>query len=128
MAGESHGAEQTGPEYIQHHLTNLRVCRAEGEWVWNDCAGNFWALNVDSMVFSLLLGAVFVWLFGKVASSATAGTPGKLQTTIEMIVGIVETSVRDAFHGDNKLIAPLALTIFVWVFLMNAMDLIPVDW
>ena len=126
MAGEGHA--QTAGEYINHHLTNLQVCRVDGQWVWNDCVGNFWAVNVDSMFFSLLLGVVFIWLFGRVAKNATAGTPGKLQTAIEMIVGFIDGSVRDAFHGHSKLIAPLSLTIFVWVFLMNLMDLIPVDW
>jgi F-type H+-transporting ATPase subunit a len=104
------------------------VCRVDGEWVWNDCAGNFWGVNVDSMFFSLVLGIVFIYLFRKVAKNATSGRPGKLQTAIELVVGFVDTSVRDAFHGHNKVIAPLALTIFMWVFLMNLMDLIPVDW
>ena len=126
---ESHtgGHEQTATEYIGHHLTNLQVCRVDGQWVWNDCAG-FWVLNVDSMFFSVLLGVVFIWLFGRVAKSATSGKPGKFQAAIEMVIGFVDTSVKDAFHGHNKLIAPLSLTIFVWVFLMNLMDLIPVDW
>jgi F-type H+-transporting ATPase subunit a len=80
------------------------------------------------MVFSLLLGLVFVYLFRKVAKNITTGRPGKLQAAVELVVGFVDTSVRDAFHGHNKLIAPLSLTIFMWVFLMNLMDLIPVDW
>ncbi|HEX7081001.1 MAG TPA: F0F1 ATP synthase subunit A [Gammaproteobacteria bacterium] len=127
---ESHagGHGETATDYISHHLTNLQVCRADGRWVWNDCAGNFWTLNVDSMFFAVLLGVVFIWLFGKVAKNATAGRPGKLQTAIEMIVGFVDTSVKDAFHGNNALIAPLALTLFVWIFLMNLMDLLPIDW
>jgi F-type H+-transporting ATPase subunit a len=124
----SGGHGETAGEYIQHHLTNLQVCRADGQWVWNDCAGNFWGVNVDSMFFSVLLGLVFIFLFRKVAKNVTTGRPGKLQTAIELVVGFIDTSVRDAFHGHNKLIAPLALTIFMWVFLMNLMDLIPVDW
>jgi F-type H+-transporting ATPase subunit a len=80
------------------------------------------------MFFSVLLGVVFVWLFGSVAKKASSGKPGKLQAVIEILVDFVDSSVRDTFHGENKLIAPLALTIFVWVFLMNLMDLIPVDW
>jgi F-type H+-transporting ATPase subunit a len=124
----SGGHGETAGEYIQHHLTNLQVCRADGQWVWNDCAGNFWGVNVDSMFFSIVLGLVFLFLFRKVAKNATTGRPGKLQTAIELVVGFIDTSVRDAFHGHNKLIAPLALTIFMWVFLMNLMDLIPVDW
>jgi F-type H+-transporting ATPase subunit a len=126
---ESHGsAEQTASEYIQHHLSNLQVCRDQGAWVWNHCAGNFWTLNVDSIFFSVVLGVLFLYFFRKVAKQATAGKPTKLQAAVELIVGFVDGSVRDAFHGENKLIAPLALTIFVWVFLMNLMDLIPVDW
>ncbi len=124
----SGGHGETAGEYIQHHLTNLQVCRVDGEWVWNDCAGNFWGVNVDSMFFSLLLGVVFIYLFRKVAKNITTGRPGKLQAAIELVVGFIDTSVRDAFHGHNKVIAPLALTIFMWVFLMNLMDLIPVDW
>ena len=115
-------------EYIQHHLTNLQVCRADGNWVWNDCVGNFWTINVDSMFFSLVLGLAFILLFRKVAKNITTGRPGKLQAAIELVIGFIDTSVRDAFHGHNKVIAPLALTIFMWVFLMNLMDLIPVDW
>ncbi|HEY3519204.1 MAG TPA: F0F1 ATP synthase subunit A [Gammaproteobacteria bacterium] len=124
----SGGHGETAGAYIEHHLTNLQVCRADGKWVWNDCAGNFWGVNVDSMFFALVLGVVFIFLFRKVAKNVTTGRPGKLQTAIELVVGFVDTSVRDAFHGQNKLIAPLALTIFMWVFLMNLMDLIPVDW
>ena len=127
MADEAHGA-QTATEYIEHHLTNLQVCRVDGQWVWNDCAGNFWTVNVDSMFFAVVLGVVMTWLFGSVAKRATSGVPGKLQTAVEMIVDFVDSTVRDAFHGNNPLIAPLALTLFVWIFLMNAMDLIPVDW
>ena len=121
------GARTTG-EYITHHLQNLQVCKADGEWVWNHCAGNPMTVNVDSMFFSVLLGAVFAWLFGSVAKKVSSGRPGKLQAVVEILVEWVDSSVRDTFHGDNKLIAPLALTIFVWVFLMNLMDLIPVDW
>ena len=80
------------------------------------------------MFFSLVLGLVFIYLFRKVAKNITTGRPGKLQAGVELVVGFIDSSVRDAFHGQNKLIAPLALTIFMWVFLMNLMDLIPVDW
>jgi F-type H+-transporting ATPase subunit a len=126
---ESHGAaEQTASEYIQHHLTNLQVCRDHGEWVWGHCAGNFWTVNVDSMAFSVLLGVLFLTVFRRVATLASSGNPTKLQAAVELIIGFVDTSVRDAFHGQSKVIAPLALTIFMWVFLMNLMDLIPVDW
>ncbi|MEE9141944.1 MAG: F0F1 ATP synthase subunit A [Gammaproteobacteria bacterium] len=122
------GAHQTSGEYIAHHLQNLQVCRVDGEWVWNHCHGNFWAINVDSMFFSILLGGLFTFLFWRVAKRAERGVPSKLQSFIEMIVDFVDTSVKETFHGKSDLIAPLGLTLFVWVFLMNAMDLIPVDW
>ncbi len=128
MAGNAHGAERTTSEYIQHHLTNLQLCKADGEWVWNECSGNFWTLNVDSMVVSVVLGLLFIWLFGKVAKKTASGVPGKFQAAIEMCIEFIDSSVKDTFYAKNTLIAPLALTIFVWVFLMNLMDLIPVDW
>jgi F-type H+-transporting ATPase subunit a len=122
------GAELTTGEYIQHHLQNLQVCRIDGEWIWNQCAGNFWTINVDSMFFSVLLGVLFLTVFRSVAKRATSGVPGRLQAAVESLVEFVDTSVKDTFHGENKLLAPLGLTIFVWVFLMNLMDLVPVDW
>lgn len=132
MEEEAHGAAaETASDYINHHLTNLQVCRVEGEWVWNHCEAGMLSLNVinvDSMLIALILGAGFLYLFRRVAKNATSGRPGKLQTAIELIVGFIDSTVRDAFQGNNKLIAPLSLTIFVWVFLMNLMDLIPVDW
>ena len=85
-------------------------------------------MNVDSMFWSLLLGAVFVFLFRSAAKKSSSGKPGKLQAFVEIVVELVNSSVKDTFHGTSRLIAPLALTIFVWVFLMNLMDLIPVDW
>ena len=124
----SEGGGHTSGEYIQHHLQNLQVCRADGEWVWNHCAGNPMAINVDSMFFSVLLGLIFVWLFRGVAKKVSSSKPGKVQAFVEIIIDFVDSSVRDTFHGKSRLIAPLALTIFVWVFLMNFMDLIPVDW
>jgi F-type H+-transporting ATPase subunit a len=124
----SGGHAETAGEYIQHHLTNLQVCRSDGGWVWNSCVGNFWTINVDSMFFSLVLGLLFILLFRKVAKNITTGRPGKLQAAVEYVVVLVDGFVRDGFHYKNSLIAPLALTIFVWVFMMNLMDLIPVDW
>ena len=128
MASESGHGPQTTSEYIAHHLQNLQVCKdTSGEWVWNHCAGNPMAINVDSMFWSLLLGVVFVTLFRSAAKKSSVGKPGKFQAVVEIIVDFVDGSVKDTFHGKDKLIAPLALTIFVWVFLMNLMDLIPVD-
>jgi F-type H+-transporting ATPase subunit a len=130
MEEEGHAAQTSG-EYIEHHLTNLQVCRRDGEWVWNHCESglvDFTTINVDSMALALILGLVFTVLFSRVAKRATAGVPGKVQTAVEMLVGIVEDSVRGTFQHKNKLVAPLALTVFAWVFLMNLMDLIPIDW
>ncbi len=128
MAGESGHAASTSGDYIAHHLQNLQVCRVDGEWVWNHCAGNPMAVNVDSMFFSVLLGLLFVWIFGRAAKKASSGKPSKMQAFVEIIIDFIDSSVKDTFHGKSRLIAPLALTIFVWVFLMNLMDLIPVDW
>ncbi|NCF25016.1 MAG: F0F1 ATP synthase subunit A [Gammaproteobacteria bacterium] len=129
MASEGGHGPQTSGEYIAHHLQNLQVCKSEtGEWIWNHCAGNPMAINVDSMFWSVFLGLLFIWLFGRVAKKATSGVPGKTQIVVEMIVDFVDSSVKDTFHGKSRLIAPLGLTIFVWVFFMNLMDLVPVDW
>jgi F-type H+-transporting ATPase subunit a len=129
MASEGGHGPQTSGDYISHHLQNLQVCKAEsGEWVWNQCAGNPMAINVDSMFWSVLLGLVFVILFRSVAKKPTSGKPSKFQAVVEIIVEFVDGSVKDTFHGKSSLIAPLGLTIFVWVFLMNLMDLVPVDW
>jgi len=124
MAEAGHSAG----DYIVHHLQNLTVCKQDGEWVWNQCEGNFYAINVDSMFFAVLLGLVFLTVFGRMAKRASTGVPGRFQTAIEMIIGFVDQSVRETFHGTSRLIAPLALTLFMWVFLMNLMDLVPVDW
>ena len=126
MAEEAHG--ESPSEYIQHHLTNLTVCRKDGQWALNDCAGNFWAVNVDSMAISVVLGLVFCALFYRVAKKATTGRPGRMQAGIEWVVDFVDSSVRGMYHGKSKLIAPLALSILAWIFLMNLLDLIPVDW
>jgi F-type H+-transporting ATPase subunit a len=129
MATEGGHGPQTSGEYITHHLQNLQVCKAEtGEWIWNKCAGNAMAINVDSMFWSVLLGVVFIWAFHGVARKTSAEKPGRFQAFVEIIVEFVDSSVKDTFHGKSRLIAPLGLTIFVWVFLMNLMDLVPVDW
>ena len=128
MAEAGHGPQTSG-DYITHHLQNLQVCKNEtGEWVWNQCAGNMGAINVDSMFWSVLLGLIFVVSFRNVAKKTSADKPGRFQAFVEMIVEFVDTSVKDTFQGKSKLIAPLGLTIFVWLFLMNLLDLIPVDW
>jgi len=126
-------AAGTPAEYIGHHIQNLTFGRhADGTLGFAHSAKDatemgFWAINVDTMAWSLFTGILFCWLFRKAAVSATVQTPGRFQSFVEMIVELVNTSVRDAFQGTNPLIAPLAMTIFVWVFLMNLMDLVPVD-
>jgi len=115
-------AEKTGgaTEYILHHQTFLSNKAPHG-------IVDFSVINYDTVFFSVLLAVVFGGLFWLVARRATSGVPGKLQNFIEIIVGFVDTQVRDTFHGTSRLIAPLALTIFCWVFLFNFMDLVPVD-
>jgi F-type H+-transporting ATPase subunit a len=115
-AAESGGA--TG--YILHHETNLSNRSAHG-------IVDFSVVNYDTVFFSLLLAVVFLALFGLVARRATAGVPGPVQNFVETIVSFVDGQVRDTFHGASRLVAPLALTIFCWIFLFNFMDLIPVD-
>jgi len=108
--------------YITHHLTNLS---------WQPSAlkahGGFWTLNIDTLFFSITLGIIFCAIFYFTARKVTSDTPGALQNFVEVLVDFVDTQVKDTYHGRSKLIAPLALTIFVWIFLMNFMDLIPVD-
>ncbi|MEY3183211.1 MAG: synthase subunit [Pseudomonadota bacterium] len=109
----SHPATPT--EYIAHHLQNWQVGQG------------FWTLNMDTLLVSWVLGLSFIGLFYLAARRATVGVPGRLQSSIEMIVEFVDAQVKDSFHAKDAMIAPLALTIFVWVFLMNTFDLLPVD-
>ena len=123
----------TSSEYIKHHLTNLTFGRhVDGHWGMAHSAEEakemgFWAIHVDTMFWSLLLCIFFVVLFSRVAKKATAGVPSGMQNFVEWLVDFINDSVRGSFSGKNDLVAPLALTIFVWIFLMNAMDLVPVD-
>jgi F-type H+-transporting ATPase subunit a len=132
MAG---GSEKvTEGEYIQHHLQNLTYGQMpDGSWSFAQNAAEakamgFWAVHVDTMFWSLLLGFIFFFVFRSVAKKANSGVPSRFQAAIETIVEFVDNSVRESFHGTSRLIAPLALTLFVWIFFMNFMDLIPVDW
>ncbi|MFC5302088.1 F0F1 ATP synthase subunit A [Azospira restricta] len=118
------GLTTTG--YIQHHLTNLAVCADAAKDATGHCHG-FWTFHLDTLVVSGLLGLLAFGLMAKLASKATAGVPGGWQNFVEMVIGMVDQQVRDTFHGKSALVTPLAITIFIWVFLMNAMDLIPVD-
>jgi F-type H+-transporting ATPase subunit a len=113
----------TSGEYVRHHMTHFGL---DLQTMQIQSSG-FWALHLDTLFISLVLGLGVCFLFRYFAVRATAGVPGKWQNFIEIMVDWVDTSVKDAFHGKSQLIAPLALTIFLWVFLMNFMDLIPVD-
>lgn len=121
--------ELTLQSHIQHHLTNAKMCNTEAGIAFNKACSEagFWTWHIDTLAWSIGLGIIFLMIFRSAAKKASVGVPGKLQCFIEMIVEFVAGNVRDTFHGKSKLIAPLALTIFVWVFLMNLMDLIPVD-
>jgi len=113
----------TTTQYIQHHLQNLTFNLKTMQWG----TGGFWTLNIDTLFFSIILGCLFLFFFRKAAIRATSGTPGRLQNFVELMVEFADSQVKDTFHGKSDLIGPMALTIFMWVFLMNFMDLLPVD-
>ncbi|OLU21042.1 MULTISPECIES: F0F1 ATP synthase subunit A [Pseudomonas] len=127
-------AAETASGYIQHHLQNLTFGQHPvNGWGFAHTAQEakemgFWAFHLDTLGISVVLGLIFIFLFKAAAKRATSGQPGGLQNFVEVLVEFVDGSVKDTFHGRNALIAPLALTIFVWIFLMNLMDLVPVDW
>ncbi len=127
-------AAETASGYIQHHLQNLTFGRLTGgDWGFAHTAAQakemgFWAFHVDTLGWSVAMGLIFILIFRMAARKATSGQPGALQNFVEVMVDFVDGSVKDTFHARNPLIAPLALTIFVWIFMMNAIDLIPVDW
>jgi F-type H+-transporting ATPase subunit a len=114
----SEGGSEGLTEYIKHHLTHLTVDQGHGP---------FWTFHGDSVFFTAGLALFFIVLFGIAARRATSGVPGKLQAAFEILVEMVDGTVKETFHGKSKMIAPLAITIFALVFLMNFMDLIPVD-
>lgn len=106
----------SGPsDYVVHHLTNL------------SSGHGFMTVHWDTLGFSIVLGYFFYWVFRRAAIGATSAVPGHLQNFCEILIEFVDQQVKDTFHGRNELIAPLALTIFCWVFLWNLMDLVPVD-
>ena len=126
-------AEQTSSEYISHHLTHWTYGYLPGEgwkvaYTAEEAAQmGFKAIHLDSMLWSIGLGILFCAIFWMVAKKVTSNVPSKTQAAVEMIVEFVDNSVRESYSGTSKLIAPLALTIFVWIFLMNLMDLVPID-
>ena len=137
MSDVEHAAEHhealTSSQYIQHHLTNLTYGQLpDGAWTFAANAAEaksmgFWAINVDTMGWSLFLGLVFFLVFRSVAKKVTSDTPTGLQNAVECALELVENNVKSMFPYKNNMIAPMALTIFVWVLFMNAMDLLPID-
>ena len=127
------GSYANSSEYIKHHLTNLTYGqKADGSWGIAHGADDikemgFWSINLDSMFFSIALGLFFLWIFRRAALKASTEAPTGLQNFIEMMIEFIDDSVRGSFSGKNPLVAPLALTIFIWIFLMNLMDLVAVD-
>lgn len=111
-------------EYIKHHLTYLSYNLKTMQF---GTGGGFWTLNLDTVFFSLIAGVVILSLFYLGTRAVTTGIPGKLQNFAEMMLEFADSQVKDCFHGKSNLIGPLALTIFVWVILMNFMDIVPVD-
>jgi len=146
MAGEG----QTTTGYIQHHLQNMAYGKLPEGYVRHHADGSthvleadtwtlahstqeaadmgFNAIHLDSIGWSLTLGLLFAFIFKKAANNITTGVPTGLQNFVELVVDFIDSNVKNSFHFKSPMVAPLALTIFVWVFLMNLMDLFPVDW
>src|SRR3990167_9313837 len=111
-------------DYIQHHLTYLTL---DLKTMTLGHSGGFWTLNLDTIFFSLISGILVLAVMYCGAKRLARGVPGKLQNFAELMLQFADSQVKDCFHGKNKMIGPLALTIFIWVFLMNFMDILPVD-
>ena len=120
MAAE--GSALTSGEYIVHHLTHLGTGKPQS-------LVDFSVVNFDSVFFSALLGLLACWLLWKAARGATSGVPGRFQAAVEILIEMVESQAKGIVHNahSRKLVAPMALTVFVWIFVLNAMDLLPVD-
>ena len=124
----------TSSHYIKHHLQNLTFGKLPDGTLGlahtpeQAKAMGFWALNLDTTLIAFALGALFLWYFTRAAQKASAGVPNGLQNFVEWVVEFVDSSVRGSFTARNALVAPLALTIFIWILLMNLMDLIPIDY
>lgn len=123
----------TTSAYIKHHLQNLTCTIQDGHF---HCAHSaeeakemgFWAFNMDTLFMSLMLGLLFLFLFSRVAKSISPGEPRGMQNFVEWVVEFIDSSVRGSFTGRNAMVAPLALSVFAWIFLMNLMDLVPIDY
>ncbi|MCH4811270.1 F0F1 ATP synthase subunit A [Vreelandella neptunia] len=128
------GNEVSSTYYIQHHLQNLTFGNHPvNGWSLANTAEEaremgFWAIHLDTMGWSIAMGLLFIWVFRKAGKMATTGVPGGLQNAVEMVVEFIENLTRATFHGKNPMIAPLALTLFVWILLMNTLKIIPVDY
>ncbi len=123
----------TTSAYIKHHLQNLTCSIQDGHFHCAHTAEEakemgFWAVNMDTILVSLLLGGVFLFLFSRVAKSISTDVPSGMQNFVEWVVEFIDSSVRGSFSGRSALVAPLALSIFAWIFLMNLMDLVPIDY
>ncbi|MEH6640215.1 F0F1 ATP synthase subunit A [Vreelandella glaciei] len=127
------GNEVSTTYYIQHHLQNLTFGNhPENGWSLAHSAEEasemgFWAIHLDTMGWSIAMGLLFIWIFRKAGKMATTGVPGGLQNAVEMVFEFIENMIQGTFKGRNPVIAPLALTLFVWIFLMNSLKIIPVD-
>ncbi len=137
---------QTSTGYIQHHLQNLTYGKLpagyardngtvleQATWTMAHSSQEaqdmgFMAIHLDTLGWSIGLGAVFCYLFYRTAKKAVTGVPRGVQSFVEMMISFIDETVKDVFHHKNRVIAPMALTVFVWVYLMNLMDLVPVDW
>lgn len=115
---------ETKSEYVQHHLKHLTL---NLQTMKIDPHAGFWALNLDTLIVSIVLGFAFLWFFRSIAKKATSGVPSRAQALVELLIEFVDEQVREIFHHRNRFIGSVALTIFIWVFLMNFMDLLPVD-
>ncbi|MEX1196478.1 MAG: F0F1 ATP synthase subunit A [Pseudohongiellaceae bacterium] len=134
MADANEPLYESATEYVRHHLGFLVFGRKEdgslgfAESQTEAAEMGFWSIHVDSMIMSVLLGVIFLGLFFFVTRRATSGVPGPLQNAVEYLVEMVQNNIKNTFFHRNDLLGPLALTIFCWIFLMNLMDLVPVDW
>ena len=125
MAAEANAAQHAAPnagEYIVHHLTHLGTGKPKG-------LVDLSIVNWDSVFFTITLGVICCWLLWLAARKATSGVPGRFQAAVEMLVEMVDSQAKGIVHNahSRKFVAPLALTVFVWIFMLNAMDLLPVD-
>ncbi len=130
MAAAEHAGSNgpTAGEYIQHHLHHLQK-NFSFENAEQHSIVDFSVFNLDSLVYAILLGSIACYVLWRAASKATSGVPGRFQAAIEILAEMVDSQAKGVIHNatSRKVVAPLALTVFVWIFLMNAMDMLPVD-